>query len=150
MQLLFSFHQDMRVEKTLIQTLACQLSRTLMQLLSAFDQDMRVEKTLVQTLSCHNSHNTHRRLIWAFKFLLDIITVCSMRLQMEMLLTEQVSDVTHSSSSFWPGESNVDAGELIFLLPPKTKISLLYQNHVQNISKRERCSATSTLSLELS
>ena len=52
MQLLFSFDQDMRVEKTLIQTLACQLSSTLMQLLFSFDQGMRVEKTLIQTLVC--------------------------------------------------------------------------------------------------
>ena len=49
-QLLFSFDQDMRVEKTLIQTLASQLSSTLMQLLFSFDQDTRVEKTLIQTL----------------------------------------------------------------------------------------------------
>ena len=55
MQLLFSFDQDMRVEKTLIQTLACQLSSTLMQLLFSFDQDMRVEKTLIQTLACQLS-----------------------------------------------------------------------------------------------
>ena len=51
MQLLFSFDQDMRVKKTLIQTLASQLSLTLMQLLFSFDQDMRVEKTLIQTLA---------------------------------------------------------------------------------------------------
>ena len=51
MQLLFPFDQNMRVEKTLIQTLACQLSSTLMQLLFSFDQDMRVEKTLIQTLA---------------------------------------------------------------------------------------------------
>ena len=51
MQLLFSFHQNMRVEKTLIQTLACQLSTSPMQLLFSFDQDMRVEKTLIQTLA---------------------------------------------------------------------------------------------------
>ena len=49
---LFSFDQDMRVEKTLIQTLTCQLSSTVLQLLSSFDQDMRVEKTPIQTLSC--------------------------------------------------------------------------------------------------
>ena len=41
----FSFDQNMRVEKTFIQTLTCQLSSTLMQLLFSFDQDMRVEKT---------------------------------------------------------------------------------------------------------
>ena len=51
MQLLFSFDQDMRVEKTFIQTLTCQLSSTLMQLLFSFDQDMKVEKTLIQTLT---------------------------------------------------------------------------------------------------
>ena len=55
MQLLFSFDEDMRVEKTLIQTLACQLSLNLMQLLVSFDQDMRVEKTLIQTLACQLS-----------------------------------------------------------------------------------------------
>ena len=48
---LFSFDQDMRVEKTLIQTFACQLSSTLVQPLSSFDQDLRVEKTLIQTLA---------------------------------------------------------------------------------------------------
>ena len=53
MQLLFSFDQDMRFEKSLIQlqTFACQLSSTLMQLLFSFDQDIRVEKTLIQTLA---------------------------------------------------------------------------------------------------
>ena len=50
--ILFSLDQDMRVEKTLIQTLAPQLSSTLMQLLFPFDQDMRVEETLIQTLVC--------------------------------------------------------------------------------------------------
>ena len=44
MQLLLSFDQDMRVKKTLIQTLASQLS---------FDQDMRVEKTLTQIVIFH-------------------------------------------------------------------------------------------------
>ena len=62
MQLLFSFDQDMRVEKTLIQTLACQLSSILMQLLFSFDQDMKVEKTLVQTLACQLSCNSCSRL----------------------------------------------------------------------------------------
>jgi hypothetical protein len=50
MQLLFSFDRAMRVEKTLMQTLASQLSSTLMQLLFSYDQGMRVEKTLMQTL----------------------------------------------------------------------------------------------------
>jgi hypothetical protein len=40
----------MRVEKTLMETLASQLSSTLMQLLFAFDRGMRVKKTLMQTL----------------------------------------------------------------------------------------------------
>ena len=62
MQLLFSFDQDMRVEKTLIQTPAFQLSSTLMQLLFSFDQDMRVEKTLIQTLACQLSCNSYPRL----------------------------------------------------------------------------------------
>ena len=52
MQLLFSFDQSNRFEKTLVQTLACQLSSTLMQLLFSFDQSNRFEKTLVQTLAC--------------------------------------------------------------------------------------------------
>ena len=65
MQLLFSFDQDVRVEKTLIQTLACQLSSTLMQLLFSFDQDMRVEKTLIQTLACQLS-STLMQLLFSF------------------------------------------------------------------------------------
>ena len=55
MQLLFSFDEDTRVEKIFIQTLACQLSSTLMQLLFSFDQDTRVEKTFIQTLACQLS-----------------------------------------------------------------------------------------------
>ena len=51
MQLLFSFDRGMKVEKTLMQTLASQLSSTLMQLLFSFDRGMRVEKTLMQTLA---------------------------------------------------------------------------------------------------
>jgi hypothetical protein len=51
MQLLFSFDWGMRVEKTVIQTLASQLSSTLMQLLFSFDRGMTVEKTLMQTLA---------------------------------------------------------------------------------------------------
>ena len=40
----------MKVDKTLVQTLACQLLSTLMQLLFSFDQGMRVQKTLIRTL----------------------------------------------------------------------------------------------------
>ena len=65
MQLLFSFDQDTRREKTLIQTLACQLSSTLMQLLFSFDQDKRVEKTLIQTLACQLS-STLMQLLFSF------------------------------------------------------------------------------------
>ena len=54
-QLLFAFDQDIRVEKTLRQTLACQLSSTLMQLFFSFEQDMRIEKTLTQTFVSHLS-----------------------------------------------------------------------------------------------
>ena len=43
------------LEKTLIQTFACQLSSTLMQLLFLFDEDMRVKKTFIQTLACQLS-----------------------------------------------------------------------------------------------
>ena len=57
MQLLFSFDQDMRVEKTLKQTLACQLSSTVMQLLFSFGQDMRVVKELLKQL--------HTIVVWA-------------------------------------------------------------------------------------
>ena len=51
MQLLFWFDRDLSVEKTLIQTLACQLSSTLMQLLFWFDRDLSIEKTLIQILT---------------------------------------------------------------------------------------------------
>jgi hypothetical protein len=51
MQLLFSFDRDTRVEQTLMQTLASQLSSTLVQLLFSFDRGMKVEKTLMQTLA---------------------------------------------------------------------------------------------------
>ena len=43
-------------------TLACQLSSTLMQLLFSFDWDTRVEKTLMQTLACQLSCNSCSRL----------------------------------------------------------------------------------------
>ena len=39
----------MKVEKTLTQSLACQL---LFQVLFSFDQGISVEKTLIQTLAC--------------------------------------------------------------------------------------------------
>ena len=51
MQLLILFDRNMRVEKTLMQTLASQLLSTFMQLLILFDRNMRVEKTLMQTLA---------------------------------------------------------------------------------------------------
>jgi hypothetical protein len=54
--------RGMRVEKTLMQTLASQLSSTLMQLLFSFYQGMRVEKTLMQTL------NSHATLVPTFSF----------------------------------------------------------------------------------
>ena len=50
MQLLFSFDQDIRVGKPLIQTLVRQLTSTLMQLLFSFDLDSRIGKNLIQTL----------------------------------------------------------------------------------------------------
>ena len=65
MQLLFSFDQELKVEKTLIQTLACQLSSIVMQLLFSFDQDTRVEKTLLQTLACQLS-STLMQLLFSF------------------------------------------------------------------------------------
>ena len=55
MQILFPFDRDMRFEKTLIKTLACQLPSTPMQFLFLFDQDTGVEETLIQTLAV-NSH----------------------------------------------------------------------------------------------
>ena len=48
----------MRVGKTLMQTLASQLSSTLMQLLFSFDRGTRVEKTLMETLACRSSWST--------------------------------------------------------------------------------------------
>ena len=45
------FDHRMRVKNTVI-CLTCQFSSNLMQLLFSFDQDMRVEKTLIQTLAC--------------------------------------------------------------------------------------------------
>jgi hypothetical protein len=62
MQLLFSFDRGMWVEKTLMQTLASQLSSTLMQLLFSFDRDMEFEKTLVQTLASQLSSSYDRGL----------------------------------------------------------------------------------------
>ena len=59
--LLFSFDRGMRVEKSLMQTFASQLSSTLMQLLFLFDRDMRVEKTLMQTLASQLSYNSCSR-----------------------------------------------------------------------------------------
>ena len=47
-----SFDRAMRVEKTLMQTLACQLSCNPH---CSFDRAMRVEKTLMQTLACQLS-----------------------------------------------------------------------------------------------
>ena len=64
-KLLFSFDQNMRVEKTPMQTLACQLSGTVMQLLFSFDRDIRVEKTLIQTLACQLS-KTLMQLLFSF------------------------------------------------------------------------------------
>ena len=54
-QLLFSFDQGMRVEK---QTFACQLSSTLMQLLFWFDQDMRVDESKSLTRVCEQIVNS--------------------------------------------------------------------------------------------
>ena len=65
-QLSSTLMQLVRVEKTLIQTLACQLSSTLMQLLFSFDQDMTVEKTVIQTLACQLS-STFMQLLFSFE-----------------------------------------------------------------------------------
>ena len=65
MQVLFSFDRGMRVEKTLMQTLASQLSSNLMRLLFSFDRGMRVEKTLMQTLASQLS-STLMRLLFSF------------------------------------------------------------------------------------
>jgi hypothetical protein len=56
-------------EKTLMQTLASQLSSTLMQLLFSFDRGMRVEKTLMQTLASQLS--TIMQLLFSFGFVFD-------------------------------------------------------------------------------
>ena len=65
-QLLFSFDQDMRVGKIFMQTLACQLSSTLMQLLFSFDQDMRVEKTIIETEAFALGHKSFINFIYLF------------------------------------------------------------------------------------
>ena len=50
--------KGMRVEKTLMQTLASRLTSTLMQLLFSFNRVMRVEKTLMQILASQLSCNS--------------------------------------------------------------------------------------------
>ena len=65
MQLLFSFDRGMRIEKTLMQTLASQLSLILMQLLFSFDRGMKVEKTLMETLASQLS-STLMQLLFSF------------------------------------------------------------------------------------
>ena len=62
MQLLFSFVGVRRFEKTLIQTFAY-LSSTLTQLLFLFDQDMRIRKTLVQLLFAFHQDRVKRTLL---------------------------------------------------------------------------------------
>ena len=54
-----------RVEKTLIYTNSRFL--TLMQLLFSFDKNMKVEKTLIRTLASHLSYNSCSRLIRTWK-----------------------------------------------------------------------------------
>ena len=91
MQLLSSFDQDMRVEKTLIQILASQLLSTLMQLLSSFDQDMRVEKTLIQTLASQLL-STLMQLLWENSHWYKLSLVISHQLQCDIqTLASQLS-----------------------------------------------------------
>ena len=78
MQLLFSFDQDMRVEKTLKQTLTSQLSSTLIQLLFSFGQDMTVERTLVVTLSCRLSLRKHSSIIFQMLTYLMLIRLANL------------------------------------------------------------------------
>ena len=59
MQLLFSFDQDTRVDETLMQTLACQLSCNSC---SRLTKDTRVDETLMPTLACQLSCNSCSRL----------------------------------------------------------------------------------------
>ena len=102
MQLLFSFDQDMRVEKTLIQTLACQLSSTLMQLWFSFDQDMRVEKTLIQTLACQPS-STLMQLLFSFDQDMRVEKTLIQTLACQLQSTSQYPSVytTHPICSCW-------------------------------------------------
>ena len=51
--------------ENLIQTLAYQLTSTLVQLLFSFDQDVRVEKTFTQILLV-NSHQLSLQLLFSF------------------------------------------------------------------------------------
>ena len=78
MQLLFSFDQDMRVEKTLKQTLTSQLSSTLIQLSFSFGQDMTVERTLVVTLSCRLSLRKHSSIIFQMLTYLMLIRLANL------------------------------------------------------------------------
>ena len=78
MQLLFSFDQDMRVEKTLKQTLTSQLSSTLIQLLFSFGQDMTVVRTLVVTLSCRLSLRKHSSIIFQMLTYLMLIRLANL------------------------------------------------------------------------
>jgi hypothetical protein len=57
-------------EKTLVETLASQLSSTLMQLLFSFDRGMRIEKTLMQTLASQLS-STLMQLLFSFGIVFD-------------------------------------------------------------------------------
>ena len=63
MQLLFSF--DLTVDKTVMQTLACQLPSAIMQLLFSFDGDTRVHKNLMRPLACQVSYTFDQRLTFA-------------------------------------------------------------------------------------
>ena len=62
---LFFLDQHIIVKKTLMQTLALQLSLTLMQLMFLFGQDMRIQKTLVQTLASQVT-STFMQLLFSF------------------------------------------------------------------------------------
>ena len=63
-QLLFSFDQDMRVEKTsFIQTLACQLPSTLIQLLFSFGEDMRIDKIVIKNYRLSTHIKAHATLV---------------------------------------------------------------------------------------
>ncbi len=105
----FSFDQDMKVDKTLMQTLACQLSLTFMQLLFSFDWDTRVEKTVMQTLACQLSLTFMQLLFsfdWDTRVEKTLMQTLSSQLSSILVATFSLANF-HSSYCSFPFEGNI-------------------------------------------